>query len=104
MMPKNLALSQQVPIFKNDLASYLILRGHLLDMQKPDFKCPKNWIYWFREDESIYKDMDIYINFRKEMCLIRDKAKMLDNLSKNEYNNNVENAKISLEENSDKGV
>ena len=93
MMPKNLAISQQVPIFKNDLASYLILRGHLLDMQKPDFKCPKNWIYWFREDESIYKDMDRYINFRKEMCLIRDKSKALDNSLNNVYNEGVEQIK-----------
>ena len=93
MMPKNLAISQQVPIFKNDLASYLILRGHLLDMQKPDFKCPKNWIYWFREDESIYKDMDRYINFRKEMCLISDKSKALDNSLNNVYNEGVEQIK-----------
>lgn len=77
----------QVPIYNNDLAAFLILKGHLLDNQNMNFKSKNRWIYWFRKDDNIYQHMDDYKLFKNAMCLIRTKAKLLDKDNKMMYNN-----------------
>ena len=89
MQPKDYKQLPQVPIYQNDLAAFLILKGHLIDSQKVNFKKPLEWIYWFRKDENIYDHMNDYGQFKSEMCLIRDKAKNIDKIRKTEYNRSI---------------
>lgn len=80
----------QIAIFSNDLAAFLILKGHVLDNQNIDYKRKKRWIYWFKKDDDIYKHMADYDIFRTSMRLIRQEAKTLDNNSNMVYNVNVD--------------
>lgn len=91
MNPSSYDKLPQVPIYENDLAAFLILKGHLLDAMKKNFKIPKEWIYFFRKDDDIYRHMNYYHIFRKEMRLIRSESKEFDKENKMKYNSSVKN-------------
>ena len=95
--PDNFKQLPQIPVYASDLAAYLILKGHLLDNQNQDHKRKNRWIYWFREDDTMYDHMNDYSTFREAMCLIREESKKLDIQRKIMYND-VRNKERGLED------
>lgn len=50
----------QKAIFSENLAGFLIMRGHWLHSQKKDLRKPNRWVYFFNLDDNFVSDMLCY--------------------------------------------